>query len=200
MLVTTGSLTKQAKREAEELNVKTVEGEELSRMIADWDLSDIAANYLAVDETDSTTQPVAISDDPVEAYEGSPQWNKIEGFNEMVETPQADTYELVATLDGDVAYRLTHGTYCDGVPDSFVNIHTLRDYSAAEKEELNRVSDVFGIRFRANVVADGDRAIYDKIDALGQLKTRRTVRIGRQIVNRVHGRPFADIEINITRV
>ena len=190
-LVTTSSLTQPARKKAAEHNLRIVDGEALTQMIVEWDLSEIISDFIEPDaESDSSFHEDM--DKSVEAYEGSRNWNMVKEFNQMAGTSPEDL-KLTVTIDDTLAYTLFHGQSHQNNLEERRNIH----YLDVDGEQLNRlkyIADDLGMRF---LVGDGEHEwkIYDKGD--GTIDPHRTVAIGMRILNAVFGSSFGDAEMDV---
>ncbi|WP_283402365.1 restriction endonuclease [Halorubrum sp. DM2] len=190
-LVTTSSLTRPARKKAAEYNLRIVDGETLTQMIVDWDLSETISDYI---EPDTESDP-SFHDDidrSVEAYEGSRNWNMVKDFNQMAETSPEDM-KLTVTVDDTVAYTLFHGRSHQNNLEERRNIHYL-DVDGEQLDQLKYIADDLGMRFLGGN-RDHEWKIYDKGN--GPIDPHRTVEIGMRILNTIFGSAFGDAEMEV---
>jgi|AntDeeMetagen285_2_1112576.scaffolds.fasta_scaffold02057_3 hypothetical protein len=207
ILVTTGELTKQARDEAAEFNTKVVDGNTLSRMIARWDLKHTVAEYISFNESEQEMDQrlTEINDEVTDDYRGTRNWNMISDYNEL--DNHSKGFEVVANLEGKIAYKLVHGPNRKDQLNEWINIHILPEISDDQKDRLKYVANDMGLKYRPSDI-DGRftqriaESMNDisNVDRPEQVKTHRTISIGREIVNRVYGHPFSDVSIEIKRI
>ncbi|TKX45582.1 restriction endonuclease [Halorubrum sp. SD690R] len=191
-LVTTSSLTAPARKKAAEHNLRIVDGETLTEMILEWDLSEIVSEYVDSDAESESAFHDDI-DTSVEAYEGSRNWTMVEEFNEMAMASSEDM-KLTATADGSVAYTVFHGRSHQNNLEERRNIHHLADLDTEQLDRLKYLANDLGMRFLSGDGPD-EWKIYDKGE--GAIDPHRTVEIGMRILNGIFGSAFGDANIDV---
>ncbi|TKX60757.1 restriction endonuclease [Halorubrum sp. ASP1] len=187
-LVTTSSLTKPAQEKAQEINVRVVDGERLTRMVTEWDLSGIVGKYI---ESGSDSRPDFQRQ--VEDLEDSDGWNMIEAFNSQERSSTGENLKLTATADGSVAYELYHGHSHQDQLSERKNIHYVRGIDDQQLDHLKYIADDLNMRL---LVADEDGwRIFDKGES--EPKAHRTVEIGARILSGVYGIQFEQATFDV---
>lgn len=192
-LVTTSSLTQPARKKASEVNLRIVDGDDLTQMLVEWDLSTIVSDYINQD-SDSTSELHADTTKSVEDYRDTFEWAMFEEFNDLALSIDEDV-TLTATIDGTAAYTLTHGRSHQNHLEERRNIHYLSGLDDKQLERLKFIKDDLGMQFLAGNEADAWK-IYDKGN--GQIDIRRTVTIGMRVLNGIYGCSLGDAEIDVT--
>ncbi|MBP1923662.1 hypothetical protein J2751_002707 [Halorubrum alkaliphilum] len=191
-LVTTSNLTQPAREKAAEHNLRIVDGEKLTQMIVEWDLSEIISDYIDPDAESESAFHDDI-DTSVETYEGSRNWAMVEEFNGMTISSSEDM-KLTATVDETLAYTVHHGQSYQNNLEERRNIHYLDGLDDEQLDRLKYIANDLGMRFLL-----GDRPnewkIYDKGE--GPIDPHRTVEIGMRILNGVFGSAFGDADIDV---
>lgn len=191
-LVTTSSLTQPAREKAAEHNLRIVDGEKLTQMIVEWDLSEIISDYIDPDAESESAFHDDI-DTSVETYEGSRNWAMVEEFNGMAISSSEDM-KLTATVDGTVAYTVYHGRSHQNNLEERRNIHYLNGLDADQLDRLKYIANDLGMRFLSGDGPD-EWKIYDKGE--GPIDPHRTVEIGMRILNGIFGSAFGDADIDV---
>lgn len=201
ILVTTGELTKQARDEAAEYNIKTVDGNTLSQMIASWDLKHTVAEYISFNGSGQGAKQRLreIDDKTTDDYRGTRNWNMISEYNDL--DSLSEGFEVIAELEGEIAYKLVHGRNRNDQPNKRVNIHIIPNISDGGKGALEYVANEMGMKYQPKTI-DGSFSgrIFENVNKPNTVDVHRTVSIGRKIANRVYGHPFTNVSIEIKRI
>ncbi len=201
ILVTTGELTDQAKSEAAEFNLKIVDGDTLSRMIAGWNLKNIVAEYISFDESGHGVDQrfAEINDNSANDYRDTRNWRMISEYNDP-DIPSGG-FEVIAELEGQIAYKLVHGRNRNDQPDKRVNIHIIPEISDNKREALEYVANRMGMKYQPKTIDGSFRGrIFENVDKPNEVEVHRTISIGRKIANQVYGHPFSNISIKIRQI
>lgn len=206
VLVTTTSFTEPAKKEARKLNVKIVNGEMISELVFNNELSDIAEKYnlCGQNNTQQEYHHADLGKENVEDYRGTEQWTWIEAFNEKVIGYNDEEFELVATAngegelkDGKTLYTLTHGYNTPKHGEDRINLHTIQNATKEQKDRIKRLKSDLSMRFTVADSLSDDVIIYDKIQDYDPKNTERTVKIGMMIASRIYNESFSNTDLDV---
>lgn len=191
-IVTTGNLTQPAREKAPELDVRIVTGDDLTKMLVEWDLSEIVSEYIDL-SSDSNSEFHADTTRSTEDYKGTSTWATFEDFNKLAISSDHEM-KLTTSIQDTTAYTLIHGRSYQNTLEERRNIHYLDGLDTQQVDRVKFIANDLGMTFLAGDEEDAVK-IFDKGD--GQINTHRTVSIGMRILNGIYGCSLDDAKVDV---